>query len=141
MKFFRAAYTGAETSNQSTPEMTKALMTRISLNLVLILSLVLAPLHHVLAMQVAPSSSAGCAEMSHHAAHTHSVDSADSDIPGKHAASDDLCNGCASCTHCSAAVTHVISIPIVSGMIPIHELRVPVRSADVYPDLRPPRLS
>jgi len=118
-------------------------MTRAFLNLFLVLSLALAPLHHVLAAQFSSSSSTGCADMNHHSGHMQAAADAGhvdgSDDGDGHA--DGLCNGCASCTHCSAALNPFTMAPVVSGTIHHPEQRATLRSIDFHPDLRPPRLS
>jgi len=118
-------------------------MKRVFLNLFLAFSLALAPLHHAFAMQAAPSSSQGCADMSHHAGHGQSADvdghADDSNDDNGH--TDGLCNGCASCTHCSAALSPFTIMPVVSGAILHPERHAVLHGIVTHPDLRPPRLS
>jgi len=123
-------------------------MKRAYLNLLLVLSLALAPLHNVLAMQAvsaaaSSSSSKGCAEMNHHGGHKQVVGV----VGHADGATDDrghavgLCNDCASCVHCAIALNFTMTIPVSATAIHHQERRVPLRTIDVHPDLRPPRLS
>lgn len=117
-------------------------MKRAHLHLLLVISLVLAPLHHVLAMQ-APAAPA-CAEMGHHGGDMHSAGHdhpMDNQQTGNHAHGDSQCSDCAGCTHCAAALATSISMPHVAGATRSPELRVTMRSVDSHPDLRPPRFS